>query len=84
MSGVGEERETYPALLAAIQAYGRETYGSDYVVQDFVLIGFALSMGDDTDESEYLMASSTQAPHIVDGLVSQVSLFSGEGHSHDD
>ena len=58
MSGLGSHLQTYAALREAIEAHAREAYGEEYVLQDFVMIGFVVSMSpDDIDKFEYLMAS---------------------------
>lgn len=76
MSGIGHNRETYDALVRAAEAYAQETYGDDYVLQDFVMLGYVVSMTDsNTNRFEYVMASSSCAPHIIEGLISQTSLF---------
>lgn len=76
MSGIGANRPTYDLMREAIEAYARETYGEEYVLQDFVMLGFVVSMEiNDTDKYEYVMASSTEAPHIIEGLIDQSHLF---------
>lgn len=75
MSGIGSSRESYAAMVQAIEAYAKETYGDEYVLQDFAMVGFVVSMSDDTEKYEYLMASSTHAPHIIEGLIDQTHLF---------
>jgi hypothetical protein len=76
MAGIGSERSTYEAMQKAIEAYARETYGEEYVLQDFIMLGFVVSMEpEDVDKYEYIMASSSQAPHIIEGLIDQSHLF---------
>lgn len=84
MSGLGSHLQTYAALREAIEAHAREAYGEEYVLQDFVMIGFVVSMSpDDIDKFEYLMATSSNAPHIIEGLIDQSNLFQ-EGHDEED
>lgn len=80
MSGVGQNRETYQALTDAFSAYAKETYGDEYVLQDFVMIGYVVSMADDApdDRAEYILATSTQTEHIITGLQHQISAFGTE------
>lgn len=77
MSGIGETHPTWQALRQAFEAHAKEAYGDEYVLQDFVMIGYVISMEDDSDEAEYVMATSSQIPHIVEGLVAQCELFQG-------
>jgi hypothetical protein len=83
MSGIGDNRDTYQALQDAFQAYAKETYGDEYVVQDFVMIGYVVSMEGDTEQAEYVMATSSCAPHIIEGLVHQTVLFDPSNSSDD-
>ena len=71
MSGVGEKShpEEWEALRVAAQAYSQAVYGEDHVLQDFVLVNFVVSMGEDTDYSEYAVASSSDAIHVNEGLL---------------
>lgn len=76
MAGLGSGFPTYGPLRDALEAHAREVYGDEYILQDFVLLGFVVSMNpSDTDKFEYIMATSSDAPHITDGLLDQVSLF---------
>ena len=77
MSGIGENHPTWTALRQAFEAHAKEAYGDEYVLQDFVMIGYVISMEEDSDGAEYIMATSTQIPHIVEGLVAQTDLFQG-------
>lgn len=79
MSGIGKQHPTYEPLRQALENHAKEAYGDEYVLQDFVMIGYVVSMEDtDEDRAEYIMATSTGTNHIVDGLVAQVHLFNGE------
>lgn len=75
MTGMGEDRAAYAALQEAFNAYAKETYGDEYVVQDFIMIGYVVSMEGDNQMAEYVMASSSCAPHIIEGLANQTTLF---------
>lgn len=76
MSGVGSRYPTYEPLRQAIEAHGREVYGENYVLADFVMIAYVVDMGEEeSEESEYIMATSTGVSHIVDGLLAQSQLF---------
>lgn len=84
MSGIGSDRPAHEPMMRAIEAYAKETYGDDYVLQDFVMLGFVVSMNDASEKYEYIMASSTQAPHIIEGLLSQSHLFEKSYNEEDD
>jgi hypothetical protein len=76
MSGIGKQYPTYEPLRRAFEAHAKEAYGEDYVLADFVMIGYVIDMSEsESDRAEYIMATSTGLNHIVDGLVAQVSLF---------
>lgn len=77
MSGVGHQRETYEALRTAFEAYAKESYGEDYFLQDFVMVGYVVTMTPDPQDerAEYVLATSTQADHIIQGLAGQITLF---------
>lgn len=81
MSGIGSDESTWEAVRQALEAHAKEVYGEDYVLQDFVCLGYVVSMGEDSqEESEYVLVTSTKADHIIDGLVAQVHIFnSNEG-----
>lgn len=84
MSGMGSNFPSYQPMRDAIEAHAREVYGEQYVLQDFVLVGFVVSMEtDDVDKFEYIMASSSNAPHIIEGLTDQIHLFR-EGHDEEE
>lgn len=79
MSGVGQDKPTFEALRKAFEAHAQEVYGEDYVLQDFVAIGYVVCLADNDDErAEYILATSTQADHIITGLTHQVSLFQSD------
>jgi hypothetical protein len=71
MSGIGEDSHPpeWEALRAAAQAYSQAVYDSGHVLQDFVLIGFVVSMEEEVEYSEYTIASSSQALHVNEGLI---------------
>ncbi len=77
MSGIGSHKaESYQKLQDALQDHAREVYGEQYLLQDFVMLGFVVSMTPgDEDKYEYIMATSSYAPHVIDGMVDQVKLF---------
>ena len=88
MSGAGAQHPTWEPMRKAIEAHAKLASGGDsYVLGDFVLIGYVIDL-DKTEEAseggEYIMATSSQAPHIVEGLVSQMGLFHGGGSDDDD
>lgn len=85
MSGVGENRESYQALQEAFAAYAKESYGEEYVLQDFVMVGYVVSLGDDNDDdrAEYVLATSSKADHIIQGLANQVNLFQSDDEPDD-
>jgi len=80
MSGVGEDKPTYETLRKAFEAHAQEIYGEEYVLQDFVAIGYVVCMTDTTndDRAEYVLATSSKADHIINGLVHQVDLFGSD------
>lgn len=85
--GIGEEKPTWEAVRKALDAHAKELYGDDYVLQDFVTIGYVVSMGVDTNEevAEYMLVTTTRTNHIIDGLVQQIELFNPtHHHDHDD
>lgn len=76
MSGIGAKYPTYEPLRQALEAHAKEAYGDEYVLQDFVIVGYVVSMEDTVDDRcEYIMATSTGVSHIVDGLLAQSHLF---------
>lgn len=82
-SAIGKEHPTYEGLRQSFEAHAKEAYGDEYVLQDFVMIGYVVSMDDDGEgRDEYLMATSTGVNHIIDGLLAQVALFK-EGPEED-
>lgn len=78
MSGVGSDKPTFQALMNAFEAHAKEIYGEDYMLQDFVMIGYVVTMEPDDDRAEYLLATSSKADHIIAGLVHQVDLFQSD------
>lgn len=85
MSGVGQDKPTYEALRKAFEAHAQEIYGNSYVLQDFVAIGYVVSLEDitDDDRAEYVLATSSKADHIITGLTQQVSLFGSDDEPED-
>lgn len=76
-AGIGSQYPTWEPLRQALEAHTKEAYGEQYVVQDFVAIAYVISLADDeqSEGSEYILATSTSTNHIVDGLLDQVKLF---------
>lgn len=85
MSGVGDQRETYQKLQEAFAAYAKESYGEEYVLQDFVMVGYVVCLSDDSndDRAEYVLATSSKADHIIQGLANQVNLFQSDDEPED-
>lgn len=74
-AGVGANQPTWQAVQDALEAHGKAVWGDEYVMQDFVAIGYVVSMENDSDRAEYFMVSSTGVPHIVNGLIGQINMF---------
>ena len=70
-SGIGENDhpKEWAALRDALQAYGAVVYGPEYICHEFVAVGFVVSMAGDSEYSEYLMATSSAALHVNEGLL---------------
>jgi hypothetical protein len=85
LSGVGQEKPTYEALRKAFEAHAQEVYGEGYVLQDFIAIGYVVSLEDitDDDRAEYVLATSSKADHIITGLTHQVALFGSDDAPED-
>lgn len=86
MSGVGSEKPTYEPLRKALEAHAQEVYGEDYVLQDFVMVGYVVSLNpqaDDDGRAEYVLATSSRADHIITGLTHQVNLFQSDESDED-
>lgn len=85
MSGAGSQHDSYEPLQKALEAHAKEASGAEsYVLGDWVLIGYVVNLEQSESENEggeYIMASSSKAPHIVEGLLSQIHLFQ---HNSDD
>lgn len=75
MSGVGSQHPSWETLRQAFEKHAKEAYGEEYVLQDFVAIGYVVSMEDDDERAEYLLATSTQVEHVILGLTGQIKLF---------
>lgn len=71
MSGIGEDHhpEEWAALRDAAQAYGVAVYGPDYMCHEFVFTGFMVTMAEENEVSEYVMATSSSALHVNEGLM---------------
>jgi len=87
MSGSGSNHPTWEPLRKAFEAHAKESAGGDgYALVDWVMIGYVVDLEKSEDESEggeYVMASSSNAPHIVEGILGQINLFRA-GHDDDD
>lgn len=78
MSGVGSEHPTFEPLRQALEAHVQAVSSDSHVMGDFIILAHIIDLceGADPDAGEYILASSTQAPHVIDGLLSQIHRFS--------
>ena len=87
MSGAGQQHPTWEALRKALDAHAKEASGGDsYALVDWVVIGYVVDLDKNEQESEggeYIMASSSMAPHIVEGILNQAHLFQHSGEDDD-
>lgn len=84
MSGMGSDFPTYEPLRQALEQHAKDVYGDQYVVADFVMLAYVVPMDHENESSEYIMVTSTQTSHIIEGLVGQVKLFRTDPHNDDD
>jgi hypothetical protein len=84
MSGVGQDKPTFESLRKAFEAHAQEVYGEEYVLQDFVMIGYVVCLEQaEDDRAEYVLATSSKADHIITGLTHQVALFGSDEEPED-
>jgi len=84
MSTLGGDHPTYEPLRQAFEAHAKSVWGDDYVLVDFAMIGFVMSMeSEESANGEYVMAASTNYPHIIAGLIQQTALFQGSDSDDD-
>lgn len=88
MSGAGSQhQESYDKLQKALEEHAKAASGAEsYALVDWVVIGFVMNLEQegDSEGGEYIMASSSKAPHIVEGLLAQIHLFQTAGDDDDD
>lgn len=83
MSGIGENYPTFEPLRKAFEAHAQELYGPEYMVQDFIMVGYVVTMDPDDERAEYVLTTSTHAEHIIEGLGGRLPMFASD-HDHDD
>jgi len=86
MSGAGSQHPSWEKLREALEAHIKESAGGEgYVLGDWVLLSHVVDLeAEDDGGGEYVMASSSQVPHIVEGILAQIVLFRGPNTSDDD
>jgi len=86
MRGAGSEHPTWEPLRQALEAHIKESAGGEgYVLGDWVILSHVVDLdAEDDGGGEYVMASSSQVPHIVEGILAQISLFRSQESPDDD